>query len=196
MNIHDHNEHFSHIQVEGGPFSPNLAYLQKRGHGTLEEYLNACFLAGDDTALESFTIPVTDSQLNILEITITSVSERRLTGFWKNPFCNQPCEKKTWAHPCLTTGDYVTNCDMFCAGSSVDDDDEDDGTLNLNQQLLCAIDRKGELFSCGILRMILHQHNRPAGTVMVSIELTIGCGRKHQSIFVIQCHDGLTVSLA
>lgn len=189
MSICDHDEHFSCIQVEGVPFFPNLANLHKKGYGTFEEYLNSCFPAGDDTALESFTIPVTDSQLNILEITITSIGERRLTGFWKNPFCNQPC--KTWAHPCLTTDDYVTNCDMFCAGSSVDDDDEDDGTSNLNQQLLCVIDRKGELFSCGILRITLYQQHKLTGAVMVSIEFAIGCGHKHPGIFVIQCHDGL-----
>ena len=191
------NDAYFCSKIQGTPLLPNLADLQENGHGTLEEYLDYCFTQ-NNPLLTSFTLLVIDDSFYAMKMTIRSVYEKRLAGFWQTPCCNLHCEKERQVHPCITSNDSGVDCDMlFCAGASEDDSDYNTVSRNLNRHLLsCTKDRRGELTSCGIQDIVLHHQKKPTGNTMVSIELTVGCSSpESQSTFIIECHDGLIFSL-
>jgi len=187
--------YFFQQSVEGGPFPVDLAQLQRKGYPTLEAYLDYCFYETSPSSRRSFVLPVTDTYFSPLILKVRSTDEQSLTGFWKSPFCAEPCVNKTTLHPCIDA-DSPSDRELFCLGYSPDDsDDEDGGSRDLNQQSLCAMDRRGKLTSCGIWTIHLHSQLRSTERVLVSVELFIGCSTQFQSTFVIQHHNGLECSL-
>lgn len=182
-------------QIQGTPLLPNLAELQNNGHRTLADYIDYCFTQ-DDPFPVSFILPVIDTHLYSMQMTVASIGGERLTGFWQTSFCNRHCEKEERVHACITPSGNGTDCDMFCAGASEDDSDDATGSRNLNRySFSCTTDRRGELTSCGIQDIVLHYQEKSTGNTVVSIELTIGCSSEARGTFTIQCHHGLIFSL-
>lgn len=182
-------------QIQGTPLLPHLATLQNNGHKTLADYLDYCFTQ-DNPLPVPFILPVIDTYLYSMQMTVTSIGGEGLTGFWQTPFCNQHCEKEEQVHACTTSDGSSVDCDMFCAGDSEDNSDDDTGSRNLNRySLSCTKNRRGELTSCGIQDIVLHYQKKPTGNTIVSIELAVGCSSESRSTFVIQSHFGLIFSL-
>ena len=187
--------HFSQKTVSGTPLLINLAELQRYGHRTLEEYLECVFARTTSRLL----LPVLDGYLFPLALVVKSIDDQRaIFGFWKSPSCSQYCDKKQTPHPCADNDDDIIECDLFCLGSlsTEQGDDKADRTRDLTRHSLCHTDHRGELTTCGILRITSHYCHQPghAGR-LVSVELLVGCSDTRQSVFVVQCHTGLEISL-
>jgi len=186
---------FSQETVSGTPLLINLAEIQSKGHQTLEEYIEYILLCLERPI--SVVIPVADTCLFSQILTVTSTDGRALTGFWSSPFCGKHCTKEMKPHPCIDKADSVTDCDLFCLGFSPEEPgEENDLTRNLTKLSPCQTDHRGELVSCGILAIVLHyQHLQDGRRVLVSVELSIGCNKRQQSVLVIQHQPGLVFSL-
>ena len=187
--------HFSQKTVSGTPLLINLAELQGYGHRTLEEYLECVFARTPSR----FFLPVLDEYLFPLTLVVKSIDDQRaIFGFWKSPSCSQYCDKKQTPHPCADNDDDIIECDLFCLGSlsTEQDDDKVNRTRDLTRHSLCHTDHRGELTTCGILRITSHYCHQPghAGR-LVSVELLVGCSDTQKSVFVVQCHTGLKISL-
>ncbi len=183
---------FSRETVQGGPFLVDLSKLQRAGYSTFDQYLRRTL--EHDSPPSSFALVVADWSLHLLTLNIARIDGEALSSFWKSPSCVVSCSKRTIPHPCLDDDEGTSTCDLFCSGSL--SSHEPDTTLDMtSQSLFCISDHRGELTSCGILNILLHYQNRQGQQVLVSVELTIGCGPQHQGILVIQGHSGLTFSL-
>jgi hypothetical protein len=183
---------FSQTSFTREPLPINLAELQRRGHRTLEEYLGYVFA---ETKSE-LVLPVLDKYLFPLVLVIESVDGKAISGFWQSSSCGQHCDKKERPHPCADNDSDTVDCDLFCSGISINTgDDETDRTRDLTRHSLCHTDHQGELTTCGILSITLHHHRQPDRARLVGIELLIGCSDTQQSVFVVQCHTGLKISL-
>ena len=186
--------HFSQKTVSGTPLLINLAGLQGYGHRTLEEYLECVFARTPSR----FFLPVLDEYLFPLTLVVKSIDDQKaILGFWKSPSCGQHCDKKQTPHPCADNDDDTVDCELFCSGISIKTDgDETDWARDLTRHSLCHTDHRGELTTCGILRITSHYCHQPghAGR-LVSVELLVGCSDTRQSVFVVQCHTGLEISL-
>ncbi len=187
--------HFSQKTVSGTPLLINLAELQRYGHRTLEEYLECVFARTTSRLL----LPVLDGYLFPLALVVKSIDDQRaIFGFWKSPSCSQYCDKKQTPHPCADNDDDIIECDLFCLGSlsTEQGDDKADRTRDLTRHSLCHTDHRGELTTCGILRITSHYCHQPDhDRRLVSVELLVGCSDTQQSVFVVQCHTGLKISL-
>ena len=172
---------FSRKLVEEIPLSINLAKLKEQGYPTLQRYIDYTLDYPDHPT--SFTLPVTDSSRFLKELIITSVDGERLAGFWKNQCCSRHCERETKPHPCI---------------NDTESDEEEEGanwTRDLTRELSCQTNHQDEITSCEILAITLHHQHRGDTRITVSVELSIGCQKKEQGVFVIQHHAGLTFSL-
>lgn len=184
---------FSQTSFTREPLPIDLAELQRRGHRTLEEYLEYVFAE----TKSKLVLPVLDEYLFPLVLVIESVDGKAIIGFWQSPSCGQHCDKKERPHPCADNDDTI-DCDLFCLGSlsTEQGDNKADRTRDLTRHSLCHTDHQGELTTCGILSIILHHHyHQPDRARLVGIELFIGCSDTQQSVFVVQCHTGLKISL-
>ena len=184
-------EHFSSTSVQGTPLLVDLEELQRCQHPTLEAYIHYCLIDIEENP-PCFVLPVADTYLYPMQIKIETLYGG-LTSFWKSPFCLHACQRNSLSHPCISTKDEVIDCDLFCAGSSVDEEDTT-ATLNLTPYFSCHTSLQGSLPSCGILAINLFHQQRDE-LVLTSVELTIGCDPQHACILVIQNHEGLIFSL-
>lgn len=187
--------HFSQETVSGTPLLINLAELQGYGHRTLEEYLEYVFAETQS----KLVLPVLDGYLFPLTLVIKSIDDQEaISGFWKSSSCGQHCGKKQTPHPCADNNNDIVDCDLFCSGISIKTDgNETDWARDLTRQSLCHTDYQGKLTTCGILSITLHHHHHQPDRAgrLVSVELVVGCNDTQKSVFVVQCHTGLEISL-